>query len=280
MRPRQSGFTLIEVLIACLLTPLLMLTAYAILSSIRTNQLVTSGRIEPRQAVRNALNSFGLHASSATVFVSGDGTPITLDGISCRLPRVTTSPLAVQPGDTALVIVPVDLARPTSETLDPTRAQVANNNLDYSLGPDGFCDNRYLVLALTTRAKTAADYSRNRIGTNIQDTASRLLLVMRWDGGASVNHRGIRPPVAFSASSIDISTLGTPDQVSTYDAYLRPLDLDAGTPDQGGFLVSYGLRNSSPASVSIHTEFEYAPVDGLPQREAQDFTLYTRNIFK
>lgn len=272
--PRRagSGYTLVEVLVAVAIIPLLMIVVWSFVRVLHNSQLVTRGRIEPRQNVRNALDRFGLAARSGSFFFTRPtSAPIVLGGLSCRLP-VRDASGTILPGDTALVAVPVDLGRPYEPSANPLN--VARPPLiNYSWPPDGFCDNRYFIAALTTRPMTSADYKEDR-GVRLQNGEVRQIVTMRWDGPGG---RGIQPSVNFSPGSIDITALGPPSYRADYDTFLRPLNTT--DPVRGGFSVAYGLRGGTPASADIHTEFEYAPIEGLPQRESRDFTLITRNLF-
>lgn len=251
-RAPLHGMSLIEVMLASSLMLMILLAFYAVAESLQRSQMTSDARIESRQALRSAIRSFSLKGTEASYFYSAakKGDSVTLGGIVCQLPYESSGTPGA--GNSIVVASPRDETRPVDPADDPESPSTA---LAANGEPDGFCDNKYDILALATRP-TVPDDSRN--------PGSRQLLLMEWDKQA---------PVSFLApGTINLAKLGKPPRLKVFNTHLKPLN-------QGGFRVTYGYKGSTPASATIHAEFHYKPLQGPVQSESYDFIISTRNIF-
>lgn len=258
---KSRGFTLIEVVIASALMLMLLLAFYAVAEALQRSQLTSDARLEARQALRNAMRAFTVEASAAGHFFEGSGGTVTLGGLVCKLPAKPVAPATEHtPGDTVVVAVPLDETRPANITDDPDWQVGAVTLIPFnssSARPDGFPDNRYNIIALTTRPRTPAD-SRN--------ANARQIVIMRWDR--------VQPPGTnyLAPATINLAGLGAPAKTRVYDAYVKPLNQD-------GFRVTYSTKATSPAASNVHVEYAKQPTQGSLQTETYDFLFNTRNIF-
>jgi prepilin-type N-terminal cleavage/methylation domain-containing protein len=257
MLKRPRGLSLIEVLIASAMMLMLLLAFYAAAESLQRSQITSDARQSARQALRSGIRAFTIATSEATCFYSGaTATPINIGGYSCLLPSRAPSGTDFVAGDTVAVAVPVDLSRPVNPADDPASSSTALfPSSSSSATPDGFHDNRYNIVVLTTRPTTPVD-SRN--------PNSRQLVVMRWED---------RAPVSYGAPlTINLATLGNPVSERVFDCHLRPLTSD-------GFRVNYRARGSVAAASTIKAEFDFKPLQGSNQSEKYEYLFNTRNIF-
>lgn len=251
---RSTGFSLLEVVIASSLMLILMTAFYAVAEALKKSQVVSDARVEARQNLRNAMKRTNYFFSQAS-WIYTNGT-VTINGFTCGLPYPdSANPGEYLPGNTLAFAVPVDQTKlddPHLNPLDPVDATTAR-----SAGKDGFCDNRYDVIVLTTRALQPADsYNPN----------ARQLVLMRWDS--------VQPPTPFTPVTIELTTLGDPDNMKVFDCYLKPLADD-------GFRTEILLEDSTPAAAVVHAEFRFVPqkANSPAQEEVFDYTLTARNIF-
>lgn len=259
--PRQghSAFTLVEVMIAASLMLVLLTAFYAVAEALKKSQVVSDSRLEARQNLRNCVRRANLFFSQANwMYTAPSATAVNVGSYSCVLPHLNASdPTKYDPGDSLVFAVPVDETHLTDPHLNPV--DPADSNTSRADGPDGFCDNRYDVVLLTTRPLQPADsYNPN----------ARQLLLVRWDSR--------KPPSGseFLPVTIGLAGLGVPDSVKIFDAYLKPLNQD-------GFRTNVLLEDSTPAAALIHAEFSYVPqkANSAAQAETYDFVLNARNIF-
>lgn len=255
MRRRiHAGMSLLEIVIASTLMLVLMTAFYAVAEALKKSQVVSDARVEARQNLRNAMKRTNYFFSQASWLYTGPS--VTINGFACALPRENPSaPGSYLAGDTLAFAVPVDetrLADPHLDPLDPTDAETAR-----IAGKDGFCDNRYDVIVLTTRALQPADS---------YNPQARQMVFMRWDS--------VQPTAAFLPSTINLTSLGDPDNQKIFDAYLKPLSED-------GFRTNVLLEDNTPAAAIVHAEFRHVPqkANTPPQEEVFDYTLTARNIF-
>lgn len=249
---RWKGLSLLEVVIASALMLMLLLAFYAVAETLSRSQITSDARLQARQQLRTGVRSFSISTSEATAFYAGDGDPIVLGSYTCLLPEPNAAGDAFLPGDTVVVAIPVDETRPANLGDDPMSSLTT---LAPNGSPDGFHDNLYDIVALTSRARDPVD-SRN--------PDARQLILMRWSDVA---------PVGFGAPlTINLETLGNPDLLRVFDCYLKPLAED-------GFRVNYLARGSVAAAASIHAEYDYKPIKGPNQAESYEYLFNTRNIF-
>ena len=249
---RTKGLSLLEVVIASALMLMLLLAFYAVAETLSRSQITSDARLQARQQLRTGVRAFSISASEATCFYAGDGNPIVLGGYTCLLPESNLAGDAFVSGDTVVVAIPVDETRPTNAADDPTSS---STTLAGKGTPDGFHDNLYDIVALTSRPRQPAD-SRN--------PNSRQLILMRWTKVA---------PTTFGAPlTINLGNLGTPSLERVFDCYLKPLAED-------GFRVNYRAKGTVAAAASIHTEYDYKPTKGPNQAESYEYLFNTRNIF-
>lgn len=251
---RGRGMSLLEVMIGAGLMLMLLLAFYGIAEMLSRSQIASDARLEARQQLRSATRAFSLASSQATCFFAATGSGVTtnIGGYTCQLPFYDTTTEQFQDGDAIAVAVPVDLTRPADPADDP---RDPDTELATGGTPDGFPDNLYTVVVLTSRAMDPPD-SRN--------PNARQLVLMRWDNVA---------PAAFLAPlTIDLESLGTPAVERVFDAYLKPLASD-------GFRVSYQPRGNIGGACTMHAEFSYQPNDGPVQAESYEYLFNTRNMF-
>lgn len=256
---QRRGMTLIEVIIASSLMLILLTAFYAVAEALKKSQVVSDARLEARQNLRNAVRRVQLYFShSSWLYRSVSGGVKSINGYACILPYPDPGdPENYIAGDTLAFAVPLDLTRLTDPHLNPLDPIDAES--DRSPGPDGFHDNRYQIVVFTSRPHEPAD-SRN--------ADARQLVLMRWDD--------VRPPIGneFAPVTIDLESLGQPDHLKIYDAYLKPL------ADEG-FRINYLLEDSVPAAAIIHADFRYIPPkpNSPAQSEEYNYVLNARNIF-
>lgn len=256
MRRRSAGLSLPEVLLASMLMSMLLLAVYTMAEAIQRSSLVTASRVEPRQAVRSALNRFSLVASGARTFYRGpaDGSALAILGYDCRLPYVAAGGSTWVPGDSVAVAVPEDFTRPVDSAQDPEDPDTELTDLGSSGAvADGFPDHTYRVVVMTTRLRSGPS----------RTPGARELVVLRWDE--------VTPPIAHAPESIDLESLGSPSSENVFDAYLR-------TPQEGGLQVNYLLRDTTPVACDIYTRFRCVPAQGPIQQEDYHSIFSTRNI--
>lgn len=258
-RRYKRGLSLIEVMIAASLMLILLTAFYAIAEALKKSQVVSDSRLEARQNLRNAVKLTGFYFSQANFVYSlpNPATPaLSINGYSCLLPqREPSDPEVIHPGDSLAFAVPVDQTRLADPHLDPKNPVAAAG--PRIAGADGFCDNRYDVVVITTRALDPPDtYNPN----------ARQLVMMRWDG--------VAPTSPFLPVTIDLETLGAPSNLKVFDAYLEPLADD-------GFRTDLLLEDTVPGAVVIHAQFSYTPQkpNSAAQRESYNYVLNARNIF-
>jgi hypothetical protein len=253
-RRHRRGVTMVEVLVGSLLMLMLLVAFYAIAEMLGRSQIASDARLEARQQLRNATRAYALATSQANGYYEATASSDTTDigGYTCQLPFFNTSTQLFEPGDTIAVAVPIDRTRPEDPADDPRDPDTV---LASAGTPDGFPDNKYSVVVLTSRPMTPPD-SRN--------PQARQLVILRWDN---------LTPVGFQAPlTIDLETLGTPTVERVFDAYLEPLTSD-------GFRVNYLRKGSVAAASSIHAEFSYQPRQGAVQAESYEYLFNTRNMF-
>ena len=246
------GLSLIEVVIASALMLMLLLAFYAVAETLSRSQITSDARLQARQQLRAGVRSFSISTSEATAFFTGDGEPIPLGGYLCLLPEPNATGESFLPGDTVIIAIPVDETRPANAADDPTSS---TTTLAANGTPDGFHDNLYDIVALTSRPTTPAD-SRT--------PNSRQLILMRWSKVA---------PVGYGAPlTIELEDLGNPILERVFDCYLKPLADD-------GFRVNYRAKGTVAAAAAIHAEYDYKPIKGPKQAEGYEYLFNTRNIF-
>ena len=247
---RQRGLSLIEVIIATGMMLMLLLAFYAVAEMLQRSQIVTDARLEARQQLRSATRNFALATGGASAFFTGtSATPLTINGLSCVLPYVDGSGV-LQQGNTAALAIPIDAFRPTDSNLDPKFPP-----RPISGTPDGFCDGVYDIVVMTTRPTTPAD-SRN--------PDSRQIVLMRWSEK--------EPSVWLAPLTLDLTSLGPPDSIRYFDAFIEPLAKD-------GFRVTYQQKGSRPSACLLHAQFSHTGTQGTSQKEKFDFLFTARNIF-
>ena len=256
---KRRGLSLLEVIIAASLMLILLTAFYAIAEALKKSQVVSDSRLEARQNLRNAVKLTGFYFSQARFVYTlpNNASPaLSINGYDCLLPqREPADPEVIHAGDSLAFAVPVDQTRLGDPPLDPKNPVAAAG--PRIAGADGFCDNRYDIVVLTTRALDPADsYNPN----------ARQLVLMRWDN--------VAPPTPFLPVTIDLESLGTPDNLKIFDAYLEPLADD-------GFRTDLLLEDTVPGAAVVHAQFSYVPhkANSAAQRESYNYTLNARNIF-
>jgi hypothetical protein len=244
---------LIEVMLSSVMMLMLLFAFYGVAEALQRSQLVSDGRVQARQALRNGLRAFQLASAEATAFFPGNGSAQTIGGYSCRLPAMLASG-SYDSGDTVAVAVPVDISGPADPGDDP---RLPSTVLQTGAGAqaDGFPDNRYDILVLTTRSRRPAD-SRN--------PAARQLVLMRWEN--------VQPVSFLAPLTIDLQDLGAPVVERVFDTYLKAASED-------GFRIGYQSRGGAAAACSIHAGYSYRPRQGAAQEETYEALFNTRDIF-
>jgi hypothetical protein len=234
---------------------MLLLAVYAIAESLERSESVNRARLAPRQALRTGLNRLAVSASGASLFFSGptDGAAVGVGSYTVNLPYRNNLNVW-QAGDSMTVAVSEDLTRPVDVNADPTNPATELHDIDSNAAsPDGFPDQTYTVVLLTTRERQQPS----------RTPGARDLLVVRWDQ--------VEPEIPFQPSSIDLGDLGPPTNLSVYDAFLTPIDED-------GFVVSYLDKDNVPNACSISARFRQVPLkQGPVQEETYNFIFTTRN---
>lgn len=263
---------MLELVIGMMLLLMLSAALYACAEMLQKSQLVTNARVEPRQQLRNALNRFALYSAGATKFYTGAQSteaahdPIDINGYDCNLPYYEppsgSNPGIWHTGDTIAIAVPEDLTRPTDDDVNPIPDRPDQVVALHALGsagavPDGFPDGTHTIVVLSAQLREVQG----------RDAGARSLVLMRWErvSGPAATPR--------EPESIDLTALGDPTNVATFDTFLKPGD--------EGFYVRYLLNaNDVPYAAEVLAAFERTAdsMRTVSQEETYNYTFSTRNL--